>query len=411
MKSNVVGVAASVRGGARLGGRHLPSLPFAVAMNNLKTGTSQMAVQVINQCAADLRPGRLPQRLALQPRPALARRPFGRLDGQQRPHPGQHRQPPDGAARRLRPARMTVADLHRAYRDELLTAGLLISMGVDGLYGRSGLFERVVEGINAAVGEVGDPDRPEVMRFPPGIGKWQLEQSGYLKSSPQLVGTVHSFAGNDADHRAMLDTLAKGGDWTAGQRTTQVALAPAACYGVYPAIGARGRMGRRGRAGRLLHLLLPPRAVDRSGAHADVPPARACAAGQRGAGAGLPREVDGARPGDHHLVRPAVRSRRRQRSVLRPHRPAARRQPARGEPEVRTAGADPRQGASDRLRQLQLSPRPVRPRLEDRDGDRATTAHTACVGFGVERITLALFKHHGFAVERWPASVRDVLGL
>ena len=37
-------------------------------------------------------------------------------------------------------------------------------------------------------------------------------------------------------------------------------------------------------------------------------------------------------------------------------------------------------------------------------------AHTACVGFGVERITLALFKHHGLAVERWPATVRDVLG-
>ena len=82
---------------------------------------------------------------------------------------------------------MTLTDLHRAYRDELLQAGLLISMGVDGLYGRSGLFERVVEGINAAVGKVGDPDRPDVMRFPPGIGKWQLEQSGYLNSSPQLT--------------------------------------------------------------------------------------------------------------------------------------------------------------------------------------------------------------------------------
>jgi hypothetical protein len=84
------------------------------------------------------------------------------------------------------------------------------------------------------------------MRFPPGIGKWQLEQSGYLKSSPQLVGTIHSFGGNDADHRAMLETLDKGGDWTAGQRTTQVSLAPAACYGVYPAVGARGRMGENG---------------------------------------------------------------------------------------------------------------------------------------------------------------------
>jgi hypothetical protein len=51
-----------------------------------------------------------------------------------------------------------LAELHRAYRDELLKHGLLISMGVDGLYGRSGLFETVVEGINAAVARIGDPD-------------------------------------------------------------------------------------------------------------------------------------------------------------------------------------------------------------------------------------------------------------
>ena len=37
------------------------------------------------------------------------------------------------------------------------------------------------------------------------------------------------------------------------------------------------------------------------------------------------------------------------------------------------------------------------------------TAHTACVGFGMERVALALFKHHGYDVERWPASVRNVL--
>jgi seryl-tRNA synthetase len=47
-------------------------------------------------------------------------------------------------------------------------------------------------------------------------------------------------------------------------------------------------------------------------------------------------------------------------------------------------------------------------KIETHSGE---TAHTACVGFGVERITLALFKHHGFAVERWPGSVRDVLRL
>jgi seryl-tRNA synthetase len=39
------------------------------------------------------------------------------------------------------------------------------------------------------------------------------------------------------------------------------------------------------------------------------------------------------------------------------------------------------------------------------------TAHTACVGFGVERITLALLKHHGFAFASWPPGVRKILGL
>jgi seryl-tRNA synthetase len=36
-------------------------------------------------------------------------------------------------------------------------------------------------------------------------------------------------------------------------------------------------------------------------------------------------------------------------------------------------------------------------------------AHTACMGFGMERITLALFKTHGFEPKQWPASVRDLL--
>jgi seryl-tRNA synthetase len=36
-------------------------------------------------------------------------------------------------------------------------------------------------------------------------------------------------------------------------------------------------------------------------------------------------------------------------------------------------------------------------------------AHTACVGFGMERTTLALFRHHGLDVKAWPADVRAFL--
>jgi hypothetical protein len=36
-------------------------------------------------------------------------------------------------------------------------------------------------------------------------------------------------------------------------------------------------------------------------------------------------------------------------------------------------------------------------------------AHTACLGFGLERITLALLKTHGLDPAAWPADTRDAL--
>jgi seryl-tRNA synthetase len=36
-------------------------------------------------------------------------------------------------------------------------------------------------------------------------------------------------------------------------------------------------------------------------------------------------------------------------------------------------------------------------------------AHSACVGFGLERITLALLHSHGVEMSNWPVSVRDRL--
>lgn len=37
-------------------------------------------------------------------------------------------------------------------------------------------------------------------------------------------------------------------------------------------------------------------------------------------------------------------------------------------------------------------------------------AHTGCVGFGMERLTLALLRHHGLDPARWPRAVRERLG-
>jgi seryl-tRNA synthetase len=38
-------------------------------------------------------------------------------------------------------------------------------------------------------------------------------------------------------------------------------------------------------------------------------------------------------------------------------------------------------------------------------------AHTSCIGFGMERIALAMFKKHGYVPVEWPKAVREKLGL
>jgi seryl-tRNA synthetase len=38
-----------------------------------------------------------------------------------------------------------------------------------------------------------------------------------------------------------------------------------------------------------------------------------------------------------------------------------------------------------------------------------STANSACLGFGLERITLALFRAHGMDPKQWPAAVREAL--
>jgi hypothetical protein len=45
-------------------------------------------------------------------------------------------------------------------------------------------------------------------------------------------------------------------------------------------------------------------------------------------------------------------------------------------------------------------------RISTHDGQIATTA---CVGFGLERLVLALFSQHGFEPARWPPALREVV--
>jgi hypothetical protein len=43
--------------------------------------------------------------------------------------------------------------------------------------------------------------------------------------------------------------------------------------------------------------------------------------------------------------------------------------------------------------------------------DDGHVAHSACFGFGLDRIALALFYAHGLRLDEWPLEVRERLAL
>jgi seryl-tRNA synthetase len=248
------------------------------------------------------------------------------------------------------------------------------------------------------------------MRFPPGLGRWQLERSGYLKSFPHLAGTVHSFTGSDDNHGTLLETLDKGGDWTSTQKSTQVALAPAACYGVYPTIAARGPLAE---GGALIDVYAYCFRHEPS-----IDPARMQMFRQREhVRVGTPAQVDAFRQLWIERARPLFES------FGLPFDISAANDAFFGRTGKLLAANQREDGLKFELLvpiASQAHPtacvsfnyhRQLFGRAFGIETAAGEIAHTGCVGFGVERIALALFRHHGFAFEDWPRKVRDVLGL
>ena len=295
-----------------------------------------------------------------------------------------------------------------SFRDDLLDRGLLVDMGVEGLYGRSGTFEDVVERVTSLITDLGRSAKPEVLRFPPGMARRDFERTGYLKNFPDMAGTVHAFRGGDREHARLIERLHGGLDWTVDQRATDVALVPAACYPLYPVVARRGRLPEAGGTYDIYSFCFrhePSRDMDRMqmfrqreyvriGSPEQVVAFRQSwmeKAPQLVAMLGLPHRVEVAndpffgRTGK--LVARAQRSQSLKFELLVPV----------------NEGAKPTACISFNYHQDHFGQGWG---IEQADG---ALAHTACVGFGMERLTLALFRHHGLDVEEWPRPVRDAL--
>ena len=294
------------------------------------------------------------------------------------------------------------------FLDELFDKGLLIETGVDGLYGRSGVFEAIGDGFQNLVTRYAGTDNAEVVRFPPAMSRAVFERSGYMKSFPQLAGTIHCFHGDGAAHLDLLQVIENKGDWTKGQTASEVVLTPAACYPLYPAAARRGPLPADGLLFDLLSYcfrhepsrdparqqMFRMREFVRMGTPDQVTAFRAdwLDRGQKLiAELGLPFAIDVAndpffgRTGKMLAVN--QRDQRLKFELLIPI-----------ESEEKPTACLSFNYHQDHFgKTFELS------------AEGGETAHTACVGFGHERVILALLKHHGTDVEAWPASVRKAL--
>ncbi|MGA2011236.1 MAG: amino acid--[acyl-carrier-protein] ligase [Solirubrobacteraceae bacterium] len=307
-------------------------------------------------------------------------------------------------ATQVRPASEDQAE----FLAQLIGEGLLLESGVPGVYGHGAAFEdarsRLDERLSAEAASRG----AERLRFPPVLPRRQLESSGYLASFPHLAGTVYSFDGDERQAAAQSERAANHEDWGEFQEMTELTLMPAACYPVYPAIARRGPLP----AGGVF--------VDAGGAwvfrhEPSHDPARRQIFhqhelvrigepeavlqwrdewAQRGLdlllALGLDAALDNANdPFFGRRGRMLATNQRQDRLKL--------------ELLVPIAGPEPTALASFNHHRDHFGSTYG---IELADGG---VAHTACLGFGHERIVLALLRTHGLDPGAWPAAVREQL--
>lgn len=111
--------------------------------------------------------------------------------------------------------------------------GLPLPTSTPGVYLYPESFERVIALLGRGIDGLAAGSAYTRLHIPPVIARATIEHAGYVTTFPQLLGTVHSFAGTPREW-ARLAPLADGsGPWYAEQRIGDLVLLPAACYPVY----------------------------------------------------------------------------------------------------------------------------------------------------------------------------------
>lgn len=294
----------------------------------------------------------------------------------------------------------------KVFYDGLVRHGLIVPVGVPGAFGRGAVFEDVLERFNALVSQLAREDRAEVYTFPPVISRNVLEKVKYLDSFPHLCGAVYSFFGKEVQAKALAARVNEGKPWGDLLGITDVVMNPAACYPVYPSFS-----GTLPEAGRLVTMLNWVYRHEPSAEPTRMQSFRV----REFVRAGTPAQV---------LEWRDLWLRRGLELLI-----------SLGLPARSEVAADPFFGRGGKLlavnqKEQQLKFEVLVPVVSAEEptavcsfnfhqehfaatfGIRTVdgrTANTACLGFGLERIVMALFKTHGFEPGGWPVEVRQRL--
>jgi len=302
----------------------------------------------------------------------------------------------------------TQASRGTGLRERLLAARILLPMNSAGLYGYGRDFVRTFDAVDAFVHRAGAADGAELMRFPAVMARSDIERTDYLRSFPDLLGAINAFTGDNRAHAELLLNLDSDHDWSYAFGPTELMLVPAACYPIYGTIDAPVPAG--GRVFEVLGTCFrhepspdPARMVmfhqhefvtlstpDGALAFRDVWLERGLALMTQ-----LGLEVEAVVANDPFFGRAGRMLAANQRNEALKFEIVA---PV-NDREKRTAI---------------VSCNWHRDHLTGRFGIESATeevANSACVGFGIERIVLALFAAHGLDIEQWPADTRVALDL
>jgi seryl-tRNA synthetase len=296
-----------------------------------------------------------------------------------------------------------------AARLQPLLDGLFQSTGIDGLYGRTHLYERVVVALGGLISSY-RPSGAEVLFFPPVMSRALIQRQGYLKSFPNLLGVVSCLCGDERHIRRTVDQAEDGDDWTAALGATDLVLSPAACYPVYPIAAARGALSNDGLIFDVSSDCFrrePSTDIDRLQSFRMREFVRI----------GSPEQVLAFR---HDWIErgQAIAS---QLEIAYDVKLAS-------DPFFGRGGELVAKSQIDQALKFELLT-PIRSAASatacmsfnyhqdhfgltwDLTTHEGQIAHTACVAFGIDRLAVALFASHGLEIDRWTQSVRGALRL